>query len=128
MSSDIVLDSSAILCLIRGEDGADAVKAALPRAKVSAVNLAEVMTKMAELGMPADVIRRVLGPLRLQIVPFDEEQALTTGLLRPATRDAGLSLGDRACLALGARTGATVLTTDKAWSEVSVDVAVRQLR
>ena len=82
MSSDIVLDSSATLCLIRGEDGADAVKVALPRAKVSAVNLAKVMTKMAELAMPADVICRVLDPLRLEIVPFDEEQALATGLLR----------------------------------------------
>jgi len=111
-----VLDASAVLCLIRNEPGADTVKAALPESSVGAVNLSEVIAKMADLGMDADLIDAVLGPLQLPAIPFDAAQARVAGLMRPATRPLGLSLGDRACLALAEQSGATAITTDRAWA------------
>jgi PIN domain nuclease of toxin-antitoxin system len=111
-----VLDASAILCLIRNEPGADTVKAALPDSSISAVNLSEVIAKMADLGMNADLIDAVLDPVQLQTVRFDAGQARATGLMRPATKPQGLSLGDRACLALAQQSGATAIATDRTWS------------
>ncbi len=118
MSDLHVLDASAVLCLIRGEPGADVVKAALPGGVISAVNLAEVVAKMSDLGMDEPLIAAVLDPLRLNAVAFDGDQARVSGLLRPMTRARGLSLGDRACLTLAARLDATALTTDRAWAEL----------
>ena len=113
-----VLDASAILCLIRAEPGAETVKAALPGSVVSAVNLAEVIAKMSDLGMDEALISAVLDPLQLVTVAFDGDQARASGLLRPHTRTRGLSLGDRACLALAEHLSATALTTDRAWAEL----------
>lgn len=125
-----VLDASALLCLINGEPGADGVAAVLPSAVISAVNLAEVASKLNELGADADTARALLAPLHLSVVPFDESAAHATGALRSATRVHGLSLGDRACLALSASRGATALTTDKVWALVGeiVGIPIQMLR
>jgi len=112
----VVLDASAVMCLIRNEPGANTVKSALPESCISAVNLAEIVAKMNELGMDEALIAQVLDPLQMHVVPFDAALAHASGMLRSATRALGLSLGDRACLALAARLGATAMTTDKAWS------------
>jgi len=96
VSEQFVLDASAILCLIRGEPRAEVVKAALPGSAVSAVNLAEVIGKMVDLGMSGEMIDAVLDPLQLRTIPFDGDQARVCGLLRERTRAQGLSLGDRA--------------------------------
>lgn len=95
---------------------------------MSAVNLAETIAKMSELGMTEALITQVLDPLHLRIVPFDAQLARATGLLRAATRALGLSLGDRACLALAARMNATALTTDRAWAALTGIAAVKLLR
>ncbi len=125
-----VLDASALLCLINGEPGAERVASVLSQAVISAVNLAEVATKLNELGADEDTARTLLAPLHLAVVPFDEVTAYATGALRAATRGQGLSLGDRACLALGASRGASVLTTDKAWANLGdrAGVVVEMLR
>lgn len=119
MSEAFVLDASAVLCLIRAEPGADVVKAALPQSRISAVNLTEVIGKLSELGLQTEVISQVLDPLRLRVVPFDERDAWSSGEMRRATRELGLSLGDRACLSLAARLGVTALTTDRAWDRAN---------
>ena len=119
MTERYVLDASAVLCLIRNEPGAETVKAVLADSSISAVNLSEVIAKMADLGMDADLIDTVLGPLQLPAVPFDTAQARVAGLMRPATRSLGLSLGDRACLALAEHLGAAAMTTDRAWQTLA---------
>lgn len=125
-----VLDASALLCLINGEPGCERVASVLSFAVISAVNLAEVASKLNELGADADSARALLAPLHLAVMPFDEAAAHATGALRMVTRGQGLSLGDRACLALAASRGATAMTTDKAWAEVGegLGVAVEMLR
>jgi PIN domain nuclease of toxin-antitoxin system len=122
------LDASAVLALVHGEPGAERVLAVLDRAVMSAVNLAEVVSRLAERGRPPTDIRRQLTRLPLDIVPVDEDLGYEAGFLRPATRPIGLSLGDRICLALAARLGATALTADRAWTRVGTDVRVEVFR
>ena len=128
MSELFVLDASALLCLLKGEQGAERVMAALPRAWISAVNLSEVYAKLADAGGAEARITQAVGGLHLRIEPFDDDQARRTGMLRPLTKSFGLSLGDRACLALAQQRGAIALTTDRVWGDlpdtigVSIDV------
>ena len=95
---------------------------------MSTVNLAEVVSKLAEAGTPEGTIKTVLGELGLTVIPFDEDLALRTGLLRPATSDYGLSLGDRACLALGQHLHRPVLTADRMWKTLKLGVDIQMIR
>jgi len=121
---EYVLDASALLAVMLGEPGADAVNAVLDRAKIGAVNLSEVVAKLQERGVPDDAIDLSLADLDLPVVPFDKDQAMRAGKLRLATRSAGLSLGDRACLAVADSLGAVAITTDQAWTKLSVDIKI----
>lgn len=127
---DPVLDSSAVLAVIFDEAGADRVAEHLPGARISTVNAAEVMTKLIDLGMPKEEVDAIFEDLQLTIVPFEVDHARESARLRPLTRSAGLSLGDRACLALAGRLDAPALTTDKAWGRLdsAVGVTVELLR
>jgi len=118
MTERFVLDASALLCLLKGERGAERVLSVLPRAMVSAVNLSEVYGKLADAGGSADRVAQAIGGLHLRVEPFDDDQAHRSGMLRPLTRSLGLSLGDRACLALAQHRGATALTTDRIWADL----------
>ena len=122
--SDAVLDSSAVLAVILEEPGADSVEALLPGAKVSAVNLGEVAAKLRDLGMPEATVETVLGGLQIDVRIHDWDAALASGFLRPATRSAGLPLGDRACLALAAALGLPAVTADRSWQSVAEAVGV----
>jgi ribonuclease VapC len=126
--SEHVLDASALLALIQAEPGSDRVAEVLDGAIISAVNLAEVVSQLADRGIPGDAIRRQLTRLDLGVVAVDEDLAYAAGLLRPATRLLGLSLGDRVCLALARRLGAVALTTDRAWARLEIGVAVELVR
>jgi ribonuclease VapC len=124
---EVVLDASALLAYFQDETGAEVVENAFQgRAHVSAVNWAEVLSKVAETDRsPADFSAQlqeegILGPL-LIVVPLDERGAEEIGRLRPLTRDLGLSLGDRACVALGRQLALPVLTADKRWADLSLD-------
>jgi PIN domain nuclease of toxin-antitoxin system len=113
---------------LHGEPGAERVIEALPTAVISAVNLAEVATKLQERGMPDARIRANIEALELSVEPFGGVLAIETGLLRASTRSAGLSLGDRACLALACSLDATALTTDQAWDKLDIGIAVELAR
>jgi ribonuclease VapC len=113
--SEVVLDASAVLALLNEETGTEVVEEALPGALIGAVNLSEVLSKLAEFGMSNDDAWSAITGLGLEIVAFDVETARIAASLRRATRSYGLSLGDRACLALGVQRGALVLTADRAW-------------
>lgn len=115
-----VYDASALLAVIFSEPGADAVLELLsqPGGEVSAVNWSEVGAKLAERGLHADDIARELSAFGLDMIPFDEEQANLAAELRPATRQLGLSLGDRSCLALARTRGARVAKADANWKKL----------
>lgn len=127
--SRYVLDSSVVLALVNNERGAALVREAIAADSViSAVNLAEVVAKLIERGASRDQVAERLAPLDLNIVEFGAALAIETGVLRTATRQAGLSLGDRACLALGQQLRLPVLTADRAWRDVNVSVAIQLIR
>ena len=113
--SEAVLDSSALLALLWNEPGADHVSATLPGALLSSVNLAEVLTKLCERGLSGSEGRELAESLGVVVVDFDADQAEATAALRESTRGLGLSLGDRACLALARRQNCLALTADSAW-------------
>lgn len=123
-----VLDASALLAAMLQERGAQHVQDRLVDARIGAVNLSEVVAKLQERGVPDDVVEESLAELNLIIVPFDAEQAVMAGKLRRDTRAAGLSLGDRACLALAAMLGATAITTDSAWRNLTLPVEIELAR
>lgn len=128
--SDWVLDASALLALLFREPGADRVAAmvASHTAAMSAVNHAEVVARLADSGTPPDEITINLALLPIQIVEFGEALSLIAGMLRPRTRAFGLSLGDRACLALAQRTGTTAITADRAWASLDVGIPIEVIR
>jgi ribonuclease VapC len=129
--SSVVLDASAVLALLFDEPGADVVEQAIRSysAVLGATNLAEVLTKAVDKGIAAAALEERLAridPLGavLRIEPLTEADAVAIAGLRPATRAAGLGLGDRACLALAKRLGAKCLTTDRAWKSVAQAIGV----
>ncbi|NCJ05292.1 PIN domain-containing protein [Synechococcales cyanobacterium C] len=134
LSPTFVLDASALLAYLQGEAGSDLVATALTQGTaLSAVNWAEVLSKLLERGkQPQDVVAQLrdLGLLSqaIQIYPVEEALALTIAELLPKTRAMGLSLGDRACLALALKLNLPALTSDKVWRNVDVGVSVRLIR
>ena len=99
----------------------------LPNAVISSVNLAEVVTKLTDRGSAEEIIDSALASLNLTVIEFDESTARLAGLLRKTTRSRGLSLGDRACLALAQERGLTAVTADAAWVGAA-DIPVRLIR
>jgi ribonuclease VapC len=129
-----VLDASALLAHLRDEPGADVVADAIASgAVISTVNLAEVFSRVADRGedpakLAAELTQSGLLDGAITVEPFTAADAIDTGRLRPLTRDAGLSLGDRACLALARRLDAPALTADTDWQGVAHGVELRPIR
>lgn len=123
-----VLDASAVLAWLRAEPGADVVESYLEAAVISAVNLSEVYQKLAQRGVDADRTLRQLRTLGIGIEPVTATDAVHAATLWPVTRAAGLSLGDRCCLALATRLAGPAVTADTAWTQLEVGVTVVPIR
>ena len=124
-----VLDASAVLAYLKQEPGYEIVQSALENgAAISTVNLSEVGTKVLAMGQLFDPVVTRLLALGLFPQPFSEEDALTAASLSPKTQSLGLSLGDRACLALGLRLQLPVLTADRSWANLDLGVEVHLIR
>ena len=126
-----VLDASALLALFNDEPGAQVVLDALAGdCLVSAVNQTEVLTKLLDKGLTEAEAISVMDAVEIEVIAFDASQSLDAAWLRLQTRTVGLSLGDRACLALARSRKAVALTADRPWSQVAdaVGVTVRCIR
>lgn len=117
--TSVVLDASALLALLLEEKGAELVQSLLPDAAMTTVNLAEVVGHLARNGAATEDIHAILDLLPIELVPLDEDLAYRAGLLTPITKAAGLSFGDRSCLALAQRTGLRAITADRQWKAVA---------
>ena len=126
--ASVVLDASALLAVYLLEAGADKVTPVMQTAAVCAVNVDEVLSKLADKGAAERIIGIVEATLKGLTVAYDFDLARRAARLRPLTRHAGISLGDRACLALAAREGLAVMTADKAWGKLDVGVEIRVIR
>ena len=124
----VVVDSSVILAVLRNEDGAERAMPSLAGGYLSSVNAVEVITRLIDLGYEADRALSVLSRFRLTVLGFDQGLAEVAGRLRAITRHRGLSLGDRACLALAIRENATALTADRNWADLDLPCKVEFIR
>lgn len=129
--SRIVLDSSALLAILHQEPGTEILtqnSSLLENSTMSAVNIAEAYGKLVGVGIALeDAWEAVIGPIS-EIMDFDKEQAKIAGGLVPQTRSLGLSLGDRACLALGIALKAPIYTADRAWKDLRLKVPIHVIR
>lgn len=123
--SAFVLDASALLALVLDEPGARNVAAVLPESAMCAVNMAEVVSYFAKLGAGESDITALLKPLPILIIPANEAMSYAAGMTRRVTMSAGLSLGDRYCLACAASLGSIAVTADQAWTGVAEKIGVK---
>lgn len=128
MPDTAVVDSSAVLALLQNEAGSATVSQVIYGALISAVNLTEVYSKMIEKGLPAPFSWEKIVSLQCDVCPYTGEQARIAAELIPMTKPFGLSLGDRACLALAIDRKATVYTTDRAWKNLSLGIEIEVIR
>lgn len=124
-----VLDASALLALLGDEPGSLEVKNTIETgAVIGTVNYAEVVTKLRDSGIPKETVHDILSYLPLEVLQFDVNQALLAGELRLLTKDSGLSLGDRACLALAIQLNLPVLTADRQWKSLRLPINIEIIR
>jgi ribonuclease VapC len=123
-----VLDASALLAYIKIEPGAERVAQIIGDSMISTVNYAEVVSKFVSLGATLSALNGALRLVELDLIDFDRGLAEAAGELISRTRSMGLSLGDRACLALAARERLPVLTTDRAWANLNIGLDIQLIR
>jgi ribonuclease VapC len=128
MKASCVLDTSALLALIGREKGAEVVAARMGGAIMSAVNWAEAVTVLQNIGLTARDADDMLTRLAIQIIPFDKEQAMMVALFQRTTQPHKLSFGERACLALARLQNIPALTARPVWNDLHVGVEVVPIR
>ena len=124
----LVLDASALLAWLHGESGGERVRGILDGASMSSVNWSEVIQKSLQKGVEVRGMLEEMTDLGLAIEPFTAVQADQAARLWAQTRGLGLSLGDRACLALALDKSTPVLTADRDWGALALGIEVRLLR
>jgi len=129
MSKQVVLDASAVLSLLYREAGSSLVSEYMQHeTAISTVNLAEIISKQQELGVPPKEMISLLQLMGVEIHPFDEKAAIQVGLLRTLTKSFGLSLGDRACIALGQLLNCPIITADRVWTQLNLGMEIILIR
>ncbi|WP_018871125.1 MULTISPECIES: PIN domain-containing protein [unclassified Thioalkalivibrio] len=123
-----VLDASALLAFLHDEPGGDRVARALDGGCVSTVNWSEVVQKSLQSGVDVRGMQQEFMDVGLVFEPFTAQQAELAAQLWESSRRHGLSMADRACLALARDKALPVLTADRAWSQLDLDIEVRSLR
>lgn len=127
-SSTTVLDASAVLAFLQNEPGAITVKAAIDGAVISTVNWSEVIKKLLACDVDVGNLAERMRSLGLGILPFELIDSELAGAIYMVTKELGLSLADRACLAVATKLDAPVYTTDRKWLETSLDLDIELIR
>lgn len=124
----VVIDASAVLAMLNGELGTERTEDIPVGGLISATNFSEVLSKLVDVGLDDDVAIGAFDALMLTVVPVDAAQARYAGLLRRQTREHGLSLGDRACLALAATREFPAVTADRVWAKLDLGIEIKVIR
>ena len=128
MADGPILDASAVLALLFEEPGAERVQPYVGSGSLSVVNYSEVVARLSEHGVAADMIDGEIDRASLTLLEFDRSIAQAAGLLRSITKDYGLSFADRACLATALAFDRPVVTADRAWARLNIGVTVETIR
>ena len=128
MARQLVVDASVLLAVVLGEAGGRAAESRLAGSAMSAVNLAEVLSQLAQRGLAAADLAVLIQRLDVEVVPADLPQAVRAAGLHAATRAHGLALADCFCLALAQQRDAEVLTADRNWTKVNAGVTITAIR
>jgi hypothetical protein len=120
LKNKVLFDSSAVLALIKKEPGYEVLEDLLGSACISTVNLSEVVSVLSRTGIPKAEIEEIVGGLVPEIIPFSYEASIIAGSLIVESKELGLSLGDRACIATGIVCGLPVYTTDRVWQKLQL--------
>lgn len=123
-----ILDASALIAAILEEPGVEFVRSILSQSMMSSANMVEVASRLIDIGYEPELALQQLDALGVEVVPFDQKLAVAAAMLRAETRAAGLSLADRACLALAIQQQATAVTADRAWARVRLACAIELIR
>ncbi|ESZ17979.1 MULTISPECIES: type II toxin-antitoxin system VapC family toxin [Mesorhizobium] len=123
-----VMDSSAALAILLNEKGTDVALGFAPDAQFSSVNAAEIIAKLIDKGRSMEEAADDLASLGMPVAAFDEMMGIAAGQLRELTRHRGLSLGDRACLALAIRENAIAVTADRGWGDLDIGCKIELIR
>lgn len=126
--ADSVLDASALLAVLLGEPGASVVEPLLGAAAISAVNWAEVLQRFEAHGVGIEGKREDVAALGIEVMDFTVDDATVAARLRKPTRALGLSLADRACLALAARLDVGAYTADRTWAALAIGTKIVLIR
>ena len=124
----VVHDATSLLAVAFREPGAEIARATLRGSLISSVNWSEVLQKVAARQGDTNQLRQLFGGLGVSIVPFSAEHAERAAAIYPETKAFGLSLGDRACLALGLETGLEIFTAERSWADLPLEINVRTIR
>ncbi|MFU7501402.1 MAG: type II toxin-antitoxin system VapC family toxin [Candidatus Tisiphia sp.] len=125
----VILDASALIALLSEEKGGETVASILPKSVMSSVNIAEVAKFLIERrSLSEEEVSNIIQSLIEIIIPFDTQLALISANIVRQTKALGLSLGDRACLALALQTGYTVYSADRIWSKLNLDCKIVIIR
>lgn len=123
-----VLDASVVMAILLNEPGAQTAQDFLADALCCTVNFTEILTRCFDKGISIDIPQDLLVWHNVQLVDFNKDLAFLASSLRSVTKHNGLSLGDRACLALAIRESATAITTDRAWADLDVGCHIEVIR
>jgi PIN domain nuclease of toxin-antitoxin system len=123
-----VIDTSAILTVVLNEQGYETAARLANGATVCSVNLAEVVAKCVERGVPQDVALSFMEGTNIEVVSFDADVAILAGQLWSKARKGVLSLGDRACIATAIRLNATAVTADRIWAKLDLGCKIELIR
>lgn len=125
----VILDASALITLLSEEKGNETVASVLPKSVMSSVNIAEVAKFLIEKrNLNKEEVSNIIQSLIETIIPFDTQLALISADIVRQTKSLGLSLGDRACLALAISTGYTVYSSDRIWSKLDLGCKIVVIR
>ncbi len=123
-----LIDASALLAAIHNEKGGDLVEKNIDHCVISAVNWSEVLQKLERAGINSAQVESALKALGLEVLDFTDEDAHIASKLWKSSKTLGLSLADRACLATGIRLNTKVITADKVWAKMELDIEVVLIR
>ncbi len=123
-----LLDSSAVLAVLFREQGFNEVASCLNQAFISSVNYCEVISKVVSKNASPEESKFQIESIIENIIPFEKDLALKAGTLTSFTKQFGLSLGDRACIATALHYGYEIITSDRVWQQLSLPVKINVFR